>query len=417
VSIRARGRGSVALALIAALAAMAPTASANGFGGIIRDVPTDTGAALRTPAFRAPVIAHAANLPYGGGPVLHANRTHLVFWAPAGSGLGYEPGFQRLIRTFLANVAADSRKPTNVYGLSGQYRDAGGPAAYASTFAGAVTATDPLPANGCLEPLLTGPGWGVCLSDGQLEDELAHVIATDHLPADRNDIYFLLTPNGMGDCLGSGPDDCALGGNATGYCGYHSASRDSQVLYAVIPYNAVPGHCQSDRPRPNASPADPTISSLSHEHNETVTDPLGNAYVDGSRLEDGDLCLMQFGPPVGGAGASVWNEDINGGHYYLQEEWSNDDGSCQPRDETDALRPLAPARARLGQAVSFSASASDPDGLIVAYSWFFADRRGGRGRRVSHTFARAGSHRIVLRTTDSSGNYAYASSLLTVTRR
>ena len=52
------------------------------------------------------------------------------------------------------------------------------------------------------------------------------------------------------------------------------------LLYAVIPYNAVPGHCQSDNPRPNSSTADPALSTLSHEHIETVTDPDGDAWTD-----------------------------------------------------------------------------------------------------------------------------------------
>ena len=76
-----------------------------------------------------------------------------------------------------------------------------------------------------------------------------------------------------------GSSSCALGGSATGYCGYHSETANG-ILYAVIPYNAVPGHCQSSNPRPNASTADPTISTISHEHNETVTDPDGNAWID-----------------------------------------------------------------------------------------------------------------------------------------
>ena len=29
----------------------------------------------------------AGLVPYGGGPVLHANRTHVIYWLPAGSGL------------------------------------------------------------------------------------------------------------------------------------------------------------------------------------------------------------------------------------------------------------------------------------------------------------------------------------------
>ena len=77
--------------------------------------------------------------------------------------------------TFLSRVAADSHRPGNVYGLSGQYTDSSGPAAYDTRYGGAALATDPLPRNGCAEPV-AAPGWSTCLSDAQLSDELEHVV-------------------------------------------------------------------------------------------------------------------------------------------------------------------------------------------------------------------------------------------------
>jgi hypothetical protein len=359
----------------------------------------------RTHAPRA-AIARTANLPYGGGPVLHSNRTHVIFWQPSGSGLSFDPGYMSMVNTFLADVAADSRKPSNVYGLSGQYHDVAGPAAYNSTYGGSVVATDPLPPNGCIEPPVTGPGWSVCLTDGQLQDEINHVVAVDHLPVTEGNVYFLVTPNGFGSCTDSSSSVCALGGSPNGYCGYH-AETAAQALYAFIPYNAVHGHCQSDNPRPNGSTADPTLSTLSHEHNELVTDPLGDAWVNGFSQEDGDLCVTSYGPALGSSGSGVWNEAIHGGHFYLQEEWSNDDNSCQPRDENDHVSFSGPRRGRTHQRLSFRASASDPDGGVVSYNWFFGSGRPGHGRVVKHSFPRAGTFRIVLRTTDSAGNWTY----------
>jgi hypothetical protein len=390
--------------------AVTPAASAavKWRGGVVPDVPTGT---YPHPAPRARI----ANLPYGGGPVMHANRTHVIFWQPSGSGLGYDPGYQALIETFLARVAADSRKPGNVYGLSGQYHDAAGPAAYNSSYAGAVLATDRLPPNGCSEPPSTGPGWTDCLSDSQLEAEIQHVISADRLPTGMRDIYFLVLPGGLGTCMGTGPDSCALGGTASGsFCGYHSTNADQTVLYAVIPYNAVSGHCQSGNPRPNASTADPALSTISHEHNEVVTDPLGDAWVDSRGNENGDLCIYQYGPNLGGSGAASFNEVIHGGHYYLQEEWSNETGSCQPREAPDQVSFTAPARVRVRKPAAFTGRARPAHGSIVAFDWFFGD--GGRAHRraTSHLFRRAGRFRVVLRTTDSSGNWAFFARALRV---
>jgi hypothetical protein len=361
--------------------------------------------------------ARAANLPYGGGPVLHSNHSHLIFWQPAGSGLSYEPGYQTLIERFLQNVAAASHRTDNVYGLTGQYTDSHGPAAYASTYGGAVLATDRLPPNGCTEPPGIGPGWTVCLTDDQLVAEIERVIRAKHLPTAPADIYFLVTPKGLGSCTSSDSNSCALGGSVNGYCGYHSQSPDGAVLYAVVPYNAVPGHCQSDKPRPNGSTADPTISTISHEHSEMVTDPEDDAWVDSAGNEDGDLCRADFGPAIGGSGQSAWNEVIGGGHYFLQEEWSNVVGGCEARTKPDSVTFRAIPARRGRWALRLLARARDPRGSIVAYHWYFGDGRAGRRRIAVHRYRRPGRYRVVLRVTDSWDNWAFYAATVTVARR
>ena len=393
-------------ALSAAVWLMAAgTAQAAGVAGVVADLPSHLTAA------RVALTAHAAStqadIPYDGGPVLHANRTHVIFWLPTGSGMTFDPGYQELIQQFLANVAVSSHNPSSAYGLTGQYTDSFGPAVYDSTWAGAVTDTDKLPSNGCVEPPVTGPGWTVCLTNSQIQAEIEHVVVTDHLPTTAEDVYFLVTPKGLGSCTDASSSSCALGGSVSGYCGYHSETPDGAVLYAVIPYNAVAGHCQSDNPRPNSSTADPALSTISHEHSEMITDPVGDAWIDNSGEEDGDRCITNFGSPIGGTGATAWNEEINGGHYFLQEEWSNEDHGCEPRDETDrvsfGLLPQHPP----GRTVRLLARARDPDGRIVFYAWAFGDGSTGgtRSAAVRHTYRHAGSYKLTVRTTDSAGNW------------
>lgn len=407
-----RGALRASLTLVAALAAAALFAAAaqaqRPLPGRIRTVGLD-----RIDIPRA-TIANIGNVPYGGGPVLHWNRTHLIFWQPSGSGLTFDPGYQALIKTFLRNVAAASHSSTSVYGLTGQYRDPYGPAAYASTYGGAVTATGSLPPNGCTNPGSAPPGWTVCLTDEQLQREIEHVVSSHHLPTGATDLYFLVTPNGFGDCAAS--TACALGGATNGYCGYHNMTDNGSVLYAVIPYNAVFGHCQSDNPRPNGSTADPAISTISHEQSEMVTDPLGNAWVDRTGEEIGDLCLTEFGSPIGGSGNSAWNENINGGHYFLQEEWSNHGGGCAARAQPDSVTFQTALASTRSLSIRLRARGYDPQGRIVSYRWLFGDGRGGRGRRVVHLYRRPGRYRVVLRTTDSWGNWAYAATILTIRR-
>jgi len=412
------------LAAFACQGAISEPAQAKIIFGVVPDLPS-TQFQPRSLTRAAQASARPARrIPYGGGPVLHSNRTHLIFWAPARSGLRFPARYESLIERFLARVAADSRKPSNVYGSSGQYTDSGGPAAYDSSYRGALVANDSLPANGCQESP-AGPGWDVCLTDEQLHREIEHVVAADRLPSGPTDIYFLLTPEGFGSCTDSSSAACALGG-ATGYCGYHSVTptrpTGTSLLYAVIPYSAVPGHCQSESPRPNASTADRAISSLSHEHNETVTDPFGDAWSDSSGNEIGDLCTTDFGSRLGGSGARAFNEVIDGGHYFLQEEWSNADRGCAARAKAASVSFSSRRTTRVRHdrvSVSFYARARDADGVIVNYEWFFGDRSREhvRGRQVSHTFSRAGAYRVVLRTTDSWGNYGFAVRLIRVSGR
>jgi hypothetical protein len=401
-------RLGLGLALAACLLLVgASAAQAKWLGGVVPDIPTGGGAPSWSVAHGSP-LAHIADLPYQGGGVLHTNRTHLIFWQPGGTSLAYPPGYVALLERFLIGVATDSHLPTNVYSLSGQYTDSTGPAAYASTYGGAVLDTRALPARTCSEPPLTGPGWTLCVDDGQIQSEIEHVIGTDNLPASDHDIYFLVLPEGLGACESEGPDYCSLGGIAPGsFCGYHSATSDG-LLYAVIPFNGVSGHCQSGNPRPNSSTADPTISTISHEHNETVTDPYGSAWIDlNTSNEDGDLCISQYTANLGGSGAGAWNEVIGGGRYYLQAEWSNWDGGCAGRTEPDTASFGAPAHPRAGEALRFTARAHAAHGSITTDNWFFGDRGTGRHRSTSHTYRRRGSYRVVLRTTDSAGLWAY----------
>lgn len=391
---------AAALLLAAGTAARGPSLPRASAGrAALSDIPGPERAMRRRSSSR--------RLLYHGGPVLHASHTHVIFWQPSGSGLKFDPGYLPLVERFLGDVGADSHRTSNVFGLTGQYTDyTGKHAAYASRYGGAVLDTDRLPANGCVEPPVTGPGWTVCLTDRQLQDELEHVVRVHRLPAGPTDVYFLVTPRGFGSCFGAAPTSgCALGGSRGGYCGYHGVTNDGLLLYAVIPFNAVAGHCQSGNPRPNHNSADPALSALSHELSEMITDPRQTAWYTSGGSENGDICASAFGPALGGSRSSRYNELIHGGRYYLQEEWSNASGACEQRAPAD--RVSFSVTRREGRKVWLRAVARDPEGRIVAYHWSFGDGHTGRGRTVSHRYARTGSRKVTLRVTDSWRNWGF----------
>jgi hypothetical protein len=356
-------------------------------------------------------------LQYEGGPVLHSNRTHLVFWQPAGSGLQYPAGYEVVMERFLTRVAAASHRAGNVYALSGQYTDGAGPAAYASTYGGAVVATDRLPARHCHDPVTAPPGWTDCVTDAQLQQELEHVVTSHGLPRSSSDIYFLVLPARLGTCTDTTSAECALGGSVSGYCGYHSEAADG-LRYALIPFNAVSGHCQSASPRPNHSAADPALSTVSHEHLETITDPeVLASWVDADGNEMGDLCMTKFGRALGGTGATRFNETIGEGHYWLQEEWSNQDRSCQPRAQAAQVWLSTANRTTAGNPLSLTGHAQPRHGHIVAYAWTFGDGTNSPARVTTHSFTRPGLYRVWLRVTDSASIWSFATTTIQVMPR
>jgi hypothetical protein len=158
-----------------------------------------------------------------GAPVVASNKTYAIYWDPTDN---YHGDWQEVIDTFFKNMGAGSGSLASVYSVDAQYTDAANQhAAYASTFQGAYTDTDPYPASGkCVDPHplegLSYP-WGessaiTCVTNAQIETELKLFIADHKLPTGMNTIFYLLTPPGVAVCLD--------GGGLTGHCsGYHKS--------------------------------------------------------------------------------------------------------------------------------------------------------------------------------------------------
>jgi hypothetical protein len=277
------------------------------------------------------------NLTYHGGPVMQAgNNVYAIFWAGSSGDWG-DSGSGTYINTinrYFGDVANDHGLKTNVYYSDSQYTGpTGQKITDQSSFDSASNSfvdTNPYPTtNNCSDKATR-----TCLTDDQLRAELQNVIDTEHwgtvdLTTGVQSLFFIFTPKGVGSCINS--STCAY----TNYCAYHWAFGGSRsdgtdsVLYAVQPYGAQSYHlftCDSGQ-RPNGTAADATINLVSHEHNEAITDELGNAWYDSSGYENGDKCAWNFGTAQGTNGAK-YNQTINGNSYYLQQEWSNKSSGC-----------------------------------------------------------------------------------------
>jgi PKD domain-containing protein len=416
--VRSRGTALAAVAAVAAALVLPSPASAlvtGGPNGRIGYLPLD-GAGARAP--RAAGAAGLSNISYQGGPVMHSNTEYGIFWAPAG--FSFPAGYEAAMGSYLRNVAADATRPTNVYSVGTQYTDASGAhAAYGTNFGATFDDVDAYPANLC-------PGYGPfakCVTDSQLAAEVDAFVSAHSLPRGLTSTYFVFLPPTVGSCFGNGPPSSANPCFDTAFCAYHSdtAASGTETLYANISDGHVdPGGCGTGQyPSGSAASggADDTISGLSHEANEMITDPLGDAWFvtapgPDQGFENGDKCrtgaVSDFGAPLGGAAGALFNQLIGFGRYYLQQEWSNAAGGCEQRYRLTA-QATGPSAARAARAVSFSGRGTDSEGgTITAVAWEFGDGSSAGGATVSHTYPAPGRYQVTVAVTNSTGLTATA---------
>ncbi|HEY4236777.1 MAG TPA: hypothetical protein VGM45_05510 [Gaiellaceae bacterium] len=306
------------------LAARLTTTSA--LAGLALAVAASSGAAA-SPT-RAPILGVVPHTV--GRPAVAPHSLSKAIGAAGPAQLTFDPSYETLIDRYFADVADDSGGANNVYSVMTQYYDTG-PVhiQYASTVGGSFVDRDPLPASACSDNVDT-----YCLTDEQLQHEIQVVLTAKGWQGGLDHIFFLMTPNGVGSCFNGVSGQCS----SDDFCAYHSVFQDSSggdVIYANEPYEGPSTGCaDASQGFPNNADADTTINTISHEHNESITDPLGTGWLanDTNQDEVADLCAFGFGTAAGGTpGIDAYNQTIHGHHYDLQEEYSNADGGCVQR--------------------------------------------------------------------------------------
>jgi hypothetical protein len=342
-----RQRGCVLAALLVALALAALPAGASAL--IVR-LPNGRNISIQPRRGHLPTLPgttglnSTTNLTYHGGPVMSSNTNYAFYWAPSGSPV-YPAEYQSGVDQFFEDLSHDSGGQQNVDSVAVQYTDSSGQAAsYDSHFAGAIVDTDPYPANGCSRA-------PICLTDAQIEAELSAYISAHGLPRDLAHEYFVLTPPTVEDCFEASGLECSAGTSAGAYCAYHGSfnSGGGVIVYANDPYVTGIEGCDTGE-HPNDKPSDGVImGGLSHEHNESITDPELDAWYGSNGEENGDKCRTfvessEYGTPLGTApDGARFNQLINGHEYWYQQEWSNEGSVCKQR-----LGLTAPVVSKLG---------------------------------------------------------------------
>ncbi|OAI39509.1 hypothetical protein AYO39_02725 [Actinobacteria bacterium SCGC AG-212-D09] len=350
---------------------------------IIRHV--ETGATVSYQPLRGaarPFDTAFSNLEYSGGPIMPANTNYTFYWSPSGLS-AYPTEYTSGINQYLTDLGHDSGGHQNVDSVSAQYNDSSGMfSAYKSHFGGQIVDTDPYPSSQC--PV--APPTTHCLTDAQIQTEIGSYLNAHGLPRDLRHEYFFLTPPNVENCFDNDPNDPngPFGGCSASeavnpvYCAFHSSSLASPIfVYAVDPFVSGNPGCD-DGNHPNGVSDGALEGGLSHEHNESITDPLPNSTwtdIADQTGEIGDKCDGSNGSPLGIHNGADYNQVINGHFYWYQEEWSNQGTTCLQRFTMSGSPPTASFKSALqsGLTNKFTGSASAG---VTRFNWQWNDSPG-----------------------------------------
>jgi hypothetical protein len=372
-----------------------------------------------------------ADLCWWGGSVVTTHTVHLIFWEGP-SGHKFPPEYIEKVETYFSKVALASKTPgeanSSVYSVDTQYAGSNGPVTFKASFGSPadvfVDKVDVLPAAGTLSTQCKDASFSTCITDEDLHKEVEVAELAKSWKSSLEDIFFVVTPPNVGSCFEAGSsesgDVCAL--VEGGYCAYHSdfGAPGEQTLYANIPDVGNVEGCDPVEHPNGAEGVDATLDTASHEHNETITDPLGsqtgekNAWLDLIGQEIGDKCLPPetfniYGQGFEGSEGEFSNQLIGGGRYFLQREWSNTafngEGGCVGRLLNTSFTPPSEPTATIPATFDGSTS-GEPGDPAVYWVWSFGDlmQVGTPEAKISHTYAEPGVYRVTLTAFDEHGN-------------
>jgi hypothetical protein len=273
------------------------------------------------------VAAAPVDLAYRFGTVMQAGTQAIpIFWEPAhlqdGTASAVDPNYNSLIQRFLGDFGGHG-----LYNNLTQYYQANGPGTqYIVNSSGLLTAivdtsSYPSATGDCVTNAITN-----CITDAQIQTEVANQITAGSLPKDYKTMYPVFTDPLEASCADA--TDCfnpVPPQTNWVYCAYHGyfTIGGRSVMYENMPYldsNAYSiGGCTGGATHPNGNSAfDDETSALSHELNETITDPDFAGWYDASTgNEIADICNQQIAKVTWGSN-----------QYIVQKEWSNATGSC-----------------------------------------------------------------------------------------
>lgn len=262
---------------------------------------------------------------YHNGPVIQSLVAYTIFWDPNNT---MSSTYQNLINRYFVDVGH-----SNFYNIATQYYQTAPSMFISSNSSFGGTYHDTLHAYPGGKGTAANP-----LIDSDIQNEVTTAIAANGWPNGGYGIeFFVFTAKGIESCADSAT--CTPGTAHPMLCAYHGSfgSIANPILYSNMPYaatwdnNFTGGSCGSYvyNNAPNDHDADEEIGMASHEHFETITDPVfytdtsgfHGGWYDSGGWEIGDKCAYYYGSQA----ANGSNVTLNGNPYLVQMEWSNVD--------------------------------------------------------------------------------------------
>jgi len=266
-----------------------------------------------------PLIYHS-----GGVVMQNGVNTYAIFWVPAklqnGGAAGMTAHYQGVEKNMLSDYPGHGLDNNSTQ----YYQTVGAVTSYIQNKGGLAASfvdTDAYPASGCSDSATPGN----CITDAQLQAEIAKVMAAKGWTPGLNKMFMVFTSSGEGSCFDSSSASCAY----VQYCAYHSyfGSTSTPAVYGNIPFADLSVCQEPGTPSPTGDAlADEVASTTSHELTEATTDPELDAWYDSSGNEIGDKCAYNYGTNTWDS--SKANEMWNGHFYELQREYDNHVAGC-----------------------------------------------------------------------------------------
>ena len=295
------------VALIASMGTVAQAANETATTGAIRKIEASVNGQLNSAA-NGQVTGQAGKtgggtgtgITYHGGPLMTSGITIYPIWYGT-----WTDANKALLNQFMSTIGG-----TKHFNINSTYKDKAGAAVKNVVTLGAST-SDP------------AYSLGKTLSDAQIQTLVTTAIGTAKLPKDPNGFYLVLTSG----------DVTASSGFLTKYCGWHTYTTyaTTAIKYSFVgDPSANLAACSGQTVSPNNNVAmDDMISVITHELEETATDPQLNGYYDGRGAENGDKCAWNFGTTTTLPSGAKYNMTFGGFNYYIQQNWINSgSGGC-----------------------------------------------------------------------------------------